>query len=82
MIYANGLFEVFSMGQMGKISLWGKWVNWIKLPQIYATLYLMTHSKDICEILGIIMRYNRAINVMFKSSRKIFREKFDNLGPS
>ena len=34
MIYSNDIFEVFSMGQMGKIFLWGKWVVWIKLPQI------------------------------------------------
>ena len=58
MIDANDLFEVFSMGQVGKISLWGKWVIWIKFSQIYATLYLMIHSKDISEMLGIIMRYN------------------------
>ena len=58
MIYSNDLFEVFSIGQMGKISLLWKWVIWIKLSQIYALLYLMIHSKDICEMLSVIIGYN------------------------
>ena len=60
MIYANDLFEVFSMGQMGKISLKGN------LDQIAL--------KDICEMLGIIMGYNWLINVTFRFSRKFFEE--------
>ena len=55
MIYSNDLFEVFSIGQMGKISLLRKMVIWIKLSQIYALLYLMIHSKDICEMLSVII---------------------------
>ena len=50
MIYSNDLFEVFSMGQMGNLDQIA--------PQIYATLYLMIHSKDICEMLSVIMAYN------------------------
>ena len=55
MIFPNDLFEVFSIGQMGKIFLLGKWVIWIILYQIYATLYLMIHSNDICEMLSVII---------------------------
>ena len=58
MIYSNDLFEVFSMAQMGKISLWGKWVIWIKLPQSYVTLCLLIHTKGICEMLSVIMGYD------------------------
>ena len=58
MVYSNDLFEVFSMGQIDKISLWGKWIIWIKLPQNYATLYLMIHTKEISEMLSVIMGYN------------------------
>ena len=29
-----------------------------KLPEIYATLYVMIHSKDIYEMLSVIMGYN------------------------
>ena len=53
---------------------WGKWVIWIKLPKIYATLYLMTHSKDICEMISVIMGYNWQISVTFKFSNKVFEE--------
>ena len=74
MIYANDFYEALSMGHMDKIALWDKWVIWIKLPQIYATLYPMIHSKDICEMLGVIIGYNWKINVTFKFSRKYFEE--------
>ena len=72
MIYSNDLFEVFSIGQMGKISLLRKMVIWIKLSQIYALLYLMIHSKDICEMLSVIIGYNWKINATFKFTKKLF----------
>ena len=72
MIFSNDLFEVFSIGQMGKIFLLRKWVIWIILYQIYGTLYLMIHSKDICEMLSVIIGYNWKINATFKFTKKLF----------
>ena len=64
MVYSNDLFKMLSsMGQMGKISLSGKWVIWSKLPYIYATLYLIIHSKDICEML---IRYYNGVQLVEK----------------
>ena len=43
---------------MGKISPWGKYVIWIKLRQIYATFYPISHYKYACEISSIVMGCN------------------------
>ena len=73
MIYSNNIFEMLSrmiakQKVKGKIksnshfpkknSLYDKWVIWVKLFQIYATLYLMINSIDICKMLRSIMGYN------------------------
>ena len=49
----------------------GQMNNLIKLPQIYATLYFMIHSIDICDMLTNMMGCNKQVNVTFKF-RKIF----------
>ena len=36
----------------------GKMGNLDQMFQIYAILYLMVHSKDICEMLSFVIGYN------------------------
>ena len=37
----------------------GQMDNLIKLPQIYATSYFMTHCVDICDVLTNMMGWNK-----------------------
>ena len=79
LIYSNNHFEMLSCmighkrsrkskRRFSQKNSWDKLqsVIWIKLPQIYATSYLMIYSANICEILTNIMVCNRQKNVIFK----------------
>ena len=54
----------------------GQMNNLIKLPQIYATLYFMIHSIDICDMLTNMMGCNKQVNVTFK-----FTKNWAKFGP-
>ena len=50
---------------------------------INVTLYLVTHCKDICEILGSIMGRNWYINFTFEfAKRNSFLERIWQFGPN
>ena len=53
----------------------GKMGNLDQMFQIYAILYLMVHSKDICEMLSFVIGYNWQINATFKFSQKLLFEE-------
>ena len=94
MIYSNNLFEVLrsmrshrtqkvnkkNQSFFPKKLLMGKMDNLIKLPQIYATSYFMTHSIDICDMLINMMRCNKKVNVTFKFTKYSLLGKIGNSG--
>ena len=73
MIYSNILFEMLrnvndrTKKKVNKKKqsfilqklLMGQMDNLIKSPQIYATLYFMIHSIDICDMLTNLMGWNK-----------------------
>ena len=79
LIYSNNHFEMLSCmighkrsrkskRRFSQKNSWDKLqsVIWIKLPQIYATSYLMIYSTNICEMLTNMMWCNRYKNVTFE----------------